>query len=123
MAESVKANLQELKAIAQEIFTLNKRLKELRLRKKELDESVIEFLESNDKNGLRLDNIVFVASEKSKSLKKKKVELISDTAEILRKYGVQNSTIPLAIEELEASRKGPKSSVPALKMKTAGLFG
>lgn len=118
----IRAALEELKGVAQEIYNLNKQLKDLRARKKELESKVIEYLDSNDRSGLRLENIVFVASEKNARARKKKSEITKDTAEVLKKHGVQGD-INEVIEELEASRKGAASTVPVLKMKAAGIFG
>jgi cation transport regulator ChaC len=118
----IRATLEELKSISQEVYNLNKKLKEYRLRKKELEVKVVEYLETNDKPGLRLDNIVFLATEKNTRSRKKKTEVVKDTVEILKRHGVQGD-INEVIEELEESRKGIASTVPVLKMKAAGLFG
>jgi len=117
----ISSALKELKGVAQEIHNLNKQLKELRQRKKDLESIVIEYLDSNDRNGVRLDNIVFVASEKNARERKKKNEIEKDTAEVLRRHGVQGD-VREVMEELEATRKGTASTVPVLKMKAAGLF-
>lgn len=121
MAAEIRATLEELKGIAGEIFTLNKRIKELRARKKELDQKVVDYLESNDKPGVRLDNIVFLAAEKNSRLRRKKGEIQKATSEVLKKHGIQDNLEEI-IEELEASRKGDVSTVPVLKMKAAGIF-
>ena len=67
MASEIRASLEELKSIAQELHNINKKTKELRLRKKELENKVLEYLDSNGKPGLKLDNIVFMTSEKRAS--------------------------------------------------------
>ena len=121
MAE-IRATLEELKSISQEVYNLNKKLKEYRLRKKELETKVVDYLETNDKPGLRLDNIVFLATEKNSRARKKRTEVVKDTVEILKRHGVQGD-VNEVIEELEETRKGMVSTVPVLKMKAAGLFG
>ena len=117
----ISAALKELEGVAREMHNLNKQMKELRQRKKDLDSIVIEYLDSNDRKGVRLDNIVFVASEKNARGRKKKNEIEKETIEVLRRHGVQGD-IHEVIEELEATRKGAPSTVPVLKMKAAGLF-
>ena len=120
-SSDIRGTLAELKEIAQEVHNLNKKLKELRERKKELEKSVVDYLEQNDKPGLRLDNIVFLATEKTARARKKKAEVLKDTADVLKKHGVQGD-LNEVILELEASRKGTASTVPVLKMKAAGIY-
>ena len=120
MSVEIRATLEELKGIAQEQFSLNKKLKELRERKKALETKVIEYLEANDKPGLKLDNIIFLAAEKTTHERKKKADKMKDAISILENHGVKNAEEVLL--ELEATKKGGQSSVPVLKMKQAGLF-
>ena len=121
MATEIRATLEELKGIAQELFNLNKKIKELRARKKECEKKVVDYLEANDKPGLRLDNIVFLTTEKNSRARKKKADIVKDTAEVLQRHGVQGN-VEEVIKELEESRKGMASTVPVLKMKAAGIF-
>ena len=118
----ILATLQELKGIAQEIYNLNKQLKDLRLRKKDLEGNVIEYLDTNDRQGVRLEGIVFMAKEKNSRARKKKTEILHDTAEVLTRHGIQGD-VHKVMEELEATRKGAPSTVPVLQMKAAGIFG
>ena len=117
----IRAALDELKGVAQEMYNLNKKLKELRQRKKELDEIVIEYLDNNDKKGLRVENVVFVATEKNSRSRIGKSEVINNGVDVLTRYGIRENAREI-VEELEASRKGQVSSVPVLRMKSAGLF-
>lgn len=121
MSTDIRGTLSELKEIAQEVHNLNKKLKELRERKKELEKGVVQYLDENGKPGLRLENIVFLATDKTARARKKKSEIQKDTADVLRKHGVQGD-LNEVILELEASRKGAASTVPVLKMKPAGMF-
>lgn len=122
MATEIKATLEELKNIAQEVFTINKKLKELRARKKELEAVVMGYLEQHEKPGIRLDNIVFMAADKTARARKKKTEIAKDSIEVLKRYGIEADPMEV-LNALEVSRKGPASSVPVLKMKAAGIFG
>lgn len=122
MASEIRASLEELKSIAQELHNINKKTKELRLRKKELENKVLEYLDSNGKPGLKLDNIVFMTSEKRASARKKKSEVVRDSVDVLRKHGLEDNVAQEILLELEQSRKGVASSVPVLKMKTAPIF-
>lgn len=117
----IRAALDELNGVAQEMYNLRKRLKELQQRKRELDSVVIEYLDSNDKKGLRVENIVFVATEKNTRSRVNKSEAINNGVNVLNRYGIQNNAREI-LEELEATRKGPVSSVPVLRMKPAQLF-
>jgi len=118
----VKADLTELKDVAQEIFNLNAQLKKLRLRKKELEASTMDYLDKTEKNGIRLGNIVFIIGEKNARARKKKADVEKDTAEVLKKYGVPENEVAGALKDLDESRKGEQSSMSVLKMKAAGIF-
>lgn len=120
MAE-IRATLEELKNIAQELHNVNARVKELRARKKELEAKVVSYLETNDKPGLRLDNIVFLAAEKNARARKKKVDVTTDMKKVLEKHGIREN-VDEVMKEIEDARKGESSTVPVLKMKAAGLF-
>lgn len=117
----IRDKLEELKSIGQEMHNLNKQLKTLRLRKKELEEDVVEYLDSQEKKGIRFGSITFLAKDKKTTARKNKAEVMKDTADILIRHGVQGN-VSQVIEELEASRKGTPSTVPVLKMKAAGLY-
>lgn len=117
----IRSALEELKGIAQELHNINRKARDLRERKKELEGTVIEYLETNDKKGVRYENIVFEASTKNASQKKPKSEILKDSVEVLKRYGVQDNYLEV-IDELERSRKGFKSEVSTLKLKSAGLF-
>lgn len=117
----IRDKLEELKSIGQEIYNLNKQLKTLRLRKKELEDDVVEYLGSQGRKGLRFENVTFLANEKKTTARKNKAEVLKDTADILIRHGVQGN-VSQVIEELEASRKGTPSTVPVLRMKAAGLY-
>ena len=121
MATEIRATLEELKNNAQELFNLNKKVKELRARNKELNAVVIEYLETQNKPGLRLDNIVFLATEKNTRARKKKADVVKDAAEVLKSHGIQGD-VSEVIKQLEECRKGEASTVPVLKMKAAGIF-
>jgi len=121
MATEIRSTLEELKGIAQELFNLNKKVKELRARKKELEGNVVEYLTENNKPGLRLDNIVFLAHDKKARARKKKTEVAKDTVAVLQKHGLSGDPETI-LQELDEARKGEASSVPVLKMKAAGIF-
>jgi len=121
MATEIRSTLEELKGIAQELFNLNKKVKELRARKKELEGNVVEYLTENNKPGLRLDNIVFLAHDKKARARKKKAEVAKDTVAVLQKHGLSGDPETI-LQELDEARKGEASSVPVLKMKAAGIF-
>jgi hypothetical protein len=121
MATEIKSTLEELKGLGQELYTLNKKIKELRSRKKELEGKVVEYLEAHNKPGLKLDNIVFITSEKTTRSRKKKDEITTDSVDVLKKHGVVGDH-NVILQELDNARKGSISVSNTLKMKAAGLF-
>lgn len=121
MAAEIRATLEELKSIAQEIYNLNKSLKELRERKKGLEQKVLDYLVSVDKPGVKVDNIIFMNSSKTKRAYKKKDEVVRDAVEVLKRHGVTGDPVKV-YEELVEAKRGEASTVPVVKMKAAGLF-
>jgi len=121
MATEIKAILEELKNIAQEQYTMRQKTKELAARKKELDARVFDYLETHEQVGLRLNNLMFMTSERKTHTRKKKAEIVDDAEAVLKRHGVQGNIKDLIVE-LDAARKGEPMSVPVLKMKQANMF-
>ncbi len=122
MSSEIRAYLEELKNIAHEMHSNNAKMKGLRSRKKELEEIIVEYLEVNNKPGLKLDNIVFLAGEKNSRMSKKKSEIKKDMADVLKRYGIDGDPSEV-LDELDNAKKGMVSTTSVLKMKAAGMFG
>ncbi len=106
--------------IATEIKELNAKLLELRKKRKELDSEILKDLQDASVPGFKMNGIVFVSDEKVKSIRKKKSEIERDLIEVLDKHEVKVDKKTL-IEDLEKARKGEKTSVSALKIRSEFL--
>ena len=120
MASEIKQNIEELKEIQIEIKNQNASLKELRLRRKELEANIIQYLDESEQEGLRYQNIVFMKTDKKKTMRKKKQEKEEDMKKVLEKHGVDNAKE--ALSDLTEAMKGPQSEVSCLKMRAATLY-
>ncbi len=106
--------------IATEIKELNAKLLELRKKRKELDSEILKDLQDASVPGFKMNGIVFISDEKVKSTRKKKSEIERDLIEVLDKHEVKVDKKTL-IEDLEKARKGEKTSVSALKIRSEFL--
>ena len=106
--------------IASEIKELNTKLLELRKKRKELDSEILKDLQDASVPGFKMNGIVFISDEKVKSTRKKKSEIERDLIEVLDKHEVKVDKKSL-IEDLEKARKGEKTSVSALKIRSEFL--
>lgn len=120
MTETARTSLEELRNVAAEIYKLSQQLKELRLRKKELEKDVIEYLESKEKPAVKYQGIVFQVAPKVSRGRKKKDEALIDCVKVLQAYGVNDPK--KALEEIKEAMKGQPSEVSTLKMKQANMF-
>ena len=107
--------------IASEIKELNTKLLELRKKRKELDSEILKDLQDASVPGFKMNGIVFISDEKVKSTRKKKSEIERDLIEVLDKHEVKVDKKTL-IEDLEKARKGEKTSVSALKIRSEFLW-
>ena len=71
---AMKAILAELKEVAIELKAVNKTARELRIRKKELEEAVVDFLNKTEQTGLKFGDVVFISTDKKKRAYKKKAD-------------------------------------------------
>lgn len=106
--------------IATEIKELNAKLLELRKKRKELDNEILKDLQDASVPGFTMNGIMFISEEKAKSLRKKKSEIERDLSEVLDKHEVKVDKKSL-LEDLEKARKGEKTSVSALKIRSQFL--
>jgi hypothetical protein len=114
-ATEIRSNMKELKDINTEIKRLNYLLKGYRERKKELEETIIEYLERTGQPGIKYEDLIVLAGEKKARDRKKKEEKEYDVLTLLEQNGVRNSR-GLYNDILEAM-KGEEKVVSSLKIK------
>ena len=106
--------------IASEIKELNTKLLELRKKRKELDSEILKDLQDASVPGFKMNGTALISDEKVKSTRTKKSENERDLIEVLDKHEVKVDKKSL-IEDLEKARKGEKTSVSALKIRSEFL--
>ena len=101
---SLKAHLEELDAIKNELKNLTLRRKKLNTRKQQIEDYIKEFLREKDHPGVKHNGIAYRLNETPKRQAKKKQEKYTQSIDVLKKYGVQNSE--KLLEELIEARRG-----------------
>lgn len=111
--------MSEIVSAVQEIDTIDKEIKALRLslsrlnnRKKALESNIIDFLDKKDQPGLKYKDITIISEEKDRHFRLKKKDKLQKGKNILQKYGVPSSD--KLLEEL-LNLKG--EAVPYKKVK------
>lgn len=113
--KKVCAELEEIYKIAEEIKEYNKTIKKLRDRKKELEQSVIDYLDETDLPAVKYKNIVVFSDQKEQRKPKKKKEKEIDCIKTLKELGVSNPKD--AFEKILESMRGSPKAVTKLKLK------
>lgn len=116
-ALKIKQDVIELKKIDTEIKRINETLKPLRARKKEIEASLLEYIEST--NGrvttIKLNDVEVVSVEKTKHEKLSKDEKEKTAIQLLSQSGVSNAK--KVYNDLQEMLKGKESTVPTLKLR------
>jgi len=111
---SIQGEVNELESIKVELSNLNKRAKQLRLRKKALEASIAEYIKSRNLPGVRHHGKAIVLESKSSRLGKSNKKRDQDALSILEQYGVQNPQNVL--KQIMEARKGDLTTVEKIKM-------
>jgi transposase len=101
---SLKPYLEELDAIKNELKSLTERRRKLNSRKIQIEEYIKDFLREKDQPGVKYNGIAYRLNEKEKRQPKKKHEQYTQSIDVLKKYGIQNSE--KVLEELIEARRG-----------------
>tara|TARA_Y100000590_G_C15263962_1_gene842362 strand:- start:113 stop:472 length:360 start_codon:yes stop_codon:yes gene_type:complete len=116
---SISNTIAELKNLNAEIKHRAKALRELRKKKRDLEATILKFLNNNNQTGVKYRNELAIMKEVKKKCNRKYQKPSNRHAaatELLKKYGIQNSS-ELATEIINAMR-GPKEESEVLKIKT-----
>ena len=112
---SVVSQLAELKNIEKEIKRLSSGLKQLRDRKKAIEERVLLFLQNKNTSGAKTQDMVIMAKETVKRPQKPKDKKEHDVMQILHSGGVQNAKE--MYETILNAMKGEEKIKQTLKIK------
>lgn len=111
----IAETMKELKDIVSAIKTMNSQIKELRERKKVLEEKVLSYLEDTNNPGIKYKELVVIKNESITHAKKKKKEREESIINILQQQGIQDPKKVYA--EILASSLGEEKQTTKLRVK------
>ena len=118
MASSVKANIEELQQIEQEIKRYYAAINKLKAKKREIEKSVSCFIEEKQLPGVKHKDLVIRLNTKVKAVSLGKTRKNEDMIAILRASGVQNP------EDVISKLKGAgKTEVEKHELKISHIQG
>lgn len=111
----VVGELKELKNVIHEIKRKNVEMKLLRIKKKELEENIMEFLRLEEQPGVKFEDIVVLSKERTTCKKLKKTEKEENAIVVLENLGISNPKE--ALTSILDSMKGESIVVESLQFK------
>jgi len=115
MAQKIVGDLKELKNLTSEIKRLNAESKLLRIKKKEIEERINEYLHTVDQPGVKYGDIVVLTKERTTRKRLKKKEKEEKGIAVLEEMGVVNAKE--ALNTILESMKGEEQVVESLQIK------
>jgi len=115
MASRTVADLRELKNITSEIKRLNAEGKVLRLKKKEIEDRISEYLREENQPGVKYGDIVVLSKESVRRKRLKKKEKEEKAVAVLEDMGVLDARI--ALTNILDSMKGEEYVSESLQLK------
>jgi hypothetical protein len=119
-AVQVACDMKEIKILEQEIKRMSIDLKGLRIKKKELEERVLGFLQSTRHDAVKFDEIIAFSKDGSARVKKKKTDREREIIEILQNAGVMSPE--QILNEIKGTYKGESKTVKKLTVKKESEF-
>jgi hypothetical protein len=119
MAQKVVSDLKELKNLSSEIKRLNTETKILRLKKKEIEDNIMEYLHEVDQPGVKYGDLVVLSKERNTRKRLKKKEKEENAILTLENMGVINAKE--ALQSILESMKGEEIVVESLQIKETKL--
>tara|TARA_B100000401_G_scaffold418830_1_gene342994 strand:+ start:154 stop:501 length:348 start_codon:yes stop_codon:yes gene_type:complete len=111
---SIVSEIKELESLETEIKSLASRLKQLRQKKSQIEDSITEYLENNNHPGVKYQGKAFVTDKKSKIKRKTKSERETDAMGALSRY-VDNPE--QVYKDVVESMRGYETEKTVLKVK------
>lgn len=111
---AIRSELNEYKAISEKIDSLNAELRQLRKRKTELEEKIINIMGRTGEKAVMYNNKAFILDTKKKTNRKKNSDKRNDLINILSRQGVAQPE--RVAEDILRSQKGETQEVPRLKV-------
>ena len=111
---SIISEVQELDSIEKEIKRLSSTWRDLRKRKRYLEETINNFLLKHGEKGVKYQGKAIVAQKKEKVIRKKQTEREADVYHVLEKYVRDPERV---MGEVLQAQKGNKTETTTLKIK------
>jgi len=115
---SITGNINELQSIKQEIKRLSDKLRDLRKKKKSLEDDISKFIEEKEKPGIKYKGNQFLPQTKQmvdrKRSSKTKEE---DAGRVLQKYGISEQNSQTLVKEILEAMRGPRTEETSLLIK------
>lgn len=115
MAQKVIGDLRELKNISNEIKRMNLEMKVLRLKKKEIEERIIDYLHEAEQPGVKYGDIIVLSKERTVRKRLKKKEKEEKAIGVLEELGVTNPKD--ALHTILDSMKGEEMVSESIQLK------
>jgi chaperonin cofactor prefoldin len=113
-AVAVREDLMELSKIYEKLKKMCQEMKELRDRKKKIEENLITYIQETEEVGLKCGSFIFFPKDKKVRKKLKKKEREEVAVQVLEDYGANNPKE--AYEKMMDALKGEESVVPVIKV-------
>lgn len=110
----IREDLKELSTIIERCKTIQDDLKELRERKKTLEQRLLEYLQHTEEVGLKYESFIFIPKDRKKFKKLKKKERDEVAVKVLEDYGVTQPKE--AYVNLMIALKGEEEIVQSIKI-------
>jgi len=114
MSTAIREDLMELSKIYEKLKKLNQDMKDLRERKKSIEENLLTYIQETEEVGLKCGSFIFFPKDKKirKKLKKKEREEVA--IQVLEDYGANNPKE--AYTRMMDAIKGEEEVVPVIKV-------
>jgi len=110
----IREDLRELSTLIEKSKKLGEELGKIRERKKELEVSLIEYLQNTDEVGLKYESFIFIPKDKKIRKKLKKKERDEAAVKVLEDYGVDQAKE--AYTKLMDAMKGEEEIIASIKI-------
>ena len=119
MASKTVSDLKELKNISSEIKRLNSETKALRMKKKEIEERIFEYLKEQEQPGVKYGDIVVLSKESVRRKRLKKKEKEDNAIQVLEDMGILDAKT--ALTSILDSMKGAEYVSESLQLKESKI--
>jgi hypothetical protein len=119
MTQKVVSDLKELKNVVSEIKRLNIESKLLRLKKKEIEDRIMDYLQEVDQPGVKYGELIVLSKERTTRKKLNKKEKEANALQVLEELGVTDTR--KAFTDILDSMKGEETVVTSLQIKETKL--